>query len=60
MVQKVVDDLNMEAEIVEKLQKDEWKQKSEKKLMQAHADLHRQENGCAFRTQTKAGLNNYP
>ena len=38
VVEKMVEDVNIEAEKVAKLWKNEWKQR-EKKLMEPHADL---------------------
>ena len=49
----------MEAEELEKVKKDERKQRRENKLMEAQAELQCKEVGCGFCAQSKAGLVNH-
>ena len=58
-MEKMVKELNMEAEDVETLSKDERKQRRERQLLEAHADLQCGELGCVFRTHNRAGLVNH-
>ena len=59
VVDKMVEDLNRESEEVEKRKKDERKQRRERELFEAHADLQCKESGCTFQAQNKAGLVNH-
>ena len=60
VVDKMVENLNRESEEVEKRKRiDEHKQRRERELLEAHADLQCQESGCTFHAQNKAGLVNH-
>ena len=59
VVDKTVEDLNRESEEMEKHKKDERKQRRDRELLEAHADLQCKESGCTFHAQNKAELVNH-
>ena len=54
-----MNDLNAEAEELEKRKKDERKERREKRSMLAQMELKCPEQGCGFYAQNKAGLVNH-
>ena len=59
VVEKMIEELNREAEKMEKLKNDECKQRRKRMLLEAHADLQSRESECVFHSQNKAGLINH-
>ena len=59
VIESRVGELNVEAEELEKVKKDERKQRRENKLMEAQTELQCKEVGCGFCAQSKAGLVNH-
>ena len=59
IIENRVIELNTEAEELEKLKKDELKERRERMFMEAQMELQCTEPGCGFRAQSKAGLVNH-
>ena len=59
IIENRVIELNTEAEELEKLQKDELKERRERMFIEAQMELQCTEPGCGFRAQSKAGLVNH-
>ena len=59
IIENRVIELNTEAEELEKLKKDELKERRERMFMEAQMELQCTEPGCGFCAQNRAGLVNH-